>query len=166
MSQRTDTIETPNPRDLGQAVMELRYAIEYGELHEKFWSHVDTFLSFLQIAAGALAFAGVFKPESAVTPIAGVVLALLSAFQLTVKPRERSIQFRDSRRTLQGLNGRAWEMTLEALDAEFERVKSEAPRGIEAFTHPAENRVLARYGYASMMLPLTKTERLVQRLAS
>lgn len=137
----------PAPRDQGRAVMELQVAIEYGELHEKLWSHLDTALSWVQVIGGALALAGGFAGSPALAATAGTVLALTSGTQISLRPRERAINFRDTRRQLEALHASAWGLPLQALDAEMSRLLADAPRGFDALTRPAQNRVLARHGH-------------------
>jgi hypothetical protein len=84
--------------------MEVRFAVWYGELNERLWSNFDTALTLVQAIAGSLALAGVFVPGAGLTAIAGVVLALISGVQTSLKPRERSIAFRDARRQFQDLD--------------------------------------------------------------
>ena len=150
-------------RTRGQAIMEVRFAVEYGELHEKFWSHVDTFISLAQVLAGALALAGAFSPGNGtvLTAAAGALLALMSGFQIAVKPRERSIQFRDTRRRAHELNSKAWEMPQRALEQALEQIRSEAPRGLEALSRPAFNRVVTMNGFPNQAEQLTAWERTV-----
>lgn len=152
-------------RTLGHAVMDVRYAIEYGELHEKLWSHIDTGISLVQIAAGALALAGVLTPGRWLTAAAGITLAVLSSVQLCFKPRERSIEFRDTRRKLHDLNANAWSMSLQDVDRALEQIKSEAPRGLDALARPAQNRVLASNGYPNEVEPLKTNESILSALA-
>lgn len=139
--------------------MEVRFAIEYGDMHEKFWSHIDTGLSLVQVVAGALALAGAFAPGSGLASWAGLILAGVSGFQLTIKPRERSIQFRDTRRLLHDLNARAWSMSVLEVDAELERIRREAPRGLSVLTRPATNVALAANGFEAATEPLSRAEK-------
>lgn len=136
-------------RTLGHAVTEARFAIEYAELHEKLWSHLDTMASLVQIVAGAVALVGVALPKEWqwLTPAAAILLAAIAGFQVALKPRERSITFRDTRRELEELLTRAGDFSLGAFDRELDLIRSKAPRGIDALTTPAQNRALARYGY-------------------
>ena len=93
---------------------------------------------------------------------AGLILAGSSGFQLTIKPRERSIQFRDTRRALHDLNARAWTMSLLDVDAELDRIRRDAPRGLDVLTRQAQNVVFATNGFAAETEPLTGIERLAR----
>lgn len=155
-------VSVPRTRDHGQAVMEVRFAVAYGELHEKFWSHVDTALTLLQVVAGALALAGVFTPGGVMTAIAGVSLAAISGMQIGLKPRERSIQFRDARRQFHDLDMDSASLELSVLDRRLEMLRRDAPRGFNSFLRPAEVIVLSQHGHPSPAL--SRWERFMYRL--
>ena len=132
--------------------MEVRFAVCYGELNERFWSHFDTALTLAQAVAGSLALAGVFTPGAGLTAFAGVVLALISGIQATLKPRERSIAFRDARRQFQDLDVDAGALDLVALDRRLEMLRRDAPRGFQSLLRPAESRALVQHGYPDITL--------------
>lgn len=142
-------MNTPPVRTMGHAVMEGHVAVEYAELHEKLWSHLDTLVSWLQIAGGTIALLGVAMPDGWkwLTPTAGVALAVLAGIQLALKPRERSISFRDTRRELELLISVAGDLSHSDLERNLAKILSAAPRGFEALTTAAQNRALVRHGY-------------------
>ncbi|MDM0043768.1 hypothetical protein QTH91_04670 [Variovorax dokdonensis] len=137
--------------------MEVRFAVCYGELNERFWSQFDTLLTVVQAISGSLALAGVFVPGGALTALAGVVLAAISGVQAGLKPRERSIAFRDARRQFEDLNMDAARLDLATLDRRLETLRRDAPRGFQSLLRPAEHQALRQHGYPG--LTLTRWER-------
>ncbi|KWT83886.1 MULTISPECIES: hypothetical protein [unclassified Variovorax] len=140
------------PRVHGNAVMDVRFGVCYGELNERFWSHFDTALTLLQITAGALALAGVFARGGWLTALAGIALAGISGLQIGLKPRERSIAFRDTRRNFHDLDIESASLDLPALDRRLESLRRDAPRGMSSFLRPAEDRVRREHGYPGVEL--------------
>jgi hypothetical protein len=145
-------------RTKGHILADVRFAAEYGSLNERFWLHVDTTVSLLQIAAGCFALAGAFVSPP-VTAAAGIVIAALSAVQLGLRPRERAYQFREARRKFIELDAHASQLDDAELDAKRRLLIAEAPQGLRALSNPAHNIVNQRHGYPALM-QLTLPERL------
>lgn len=158
------TMTTPPERTLAIAVAEVRFGIQYGALNERFWHHLDTALNLVQISCGALALAGAIAQGTQLVAVGAVVLACVSAVQLTLQPTRRSIAFRDARRLFHELNARAWQLSLQDLDAALERLRADAPPGLAALLMPAQNIVHRQHG-GSDVRPLTLWERLALALA-
>ncbi len=135
-------------RTLAVAVAEVRYAIQYAAMNERWWQHVDTTLVLLQILAGSLALAGAIGAGSAVGAVAGVTMAAVSALQLTLVPLRRSVAFRDARFGFHELNKRAWDMGLRDLDGALEDLRKTAPAGAAWLARPAQNVVEQQMGHA------------------
>lgn len=152
-------------RTQAQAVAEVRYAIEYGAMNERLWQRLDTALNLTQATAGALALAGAMATQGRAAAVAGVVLAIVSALQLTLQPTRRSVAFRDVRLGLHDLAKRAWQLPLAELDAALEDVRKTAPQGLAALGRPAFNAVQRQHGHADKVLPLRWHERLAAALA-
>ena len=153
----------PAERTVAALVSDVRFGVTYGGLNEAIWSHLDTGLSLIQVLFGALAVAGLFSGPTLIA-VAGVVLALVSALQLGLSPRKRSIEFRDARIRFHELQGRAWSLELQALETELERVRASAPVGLRALSRPAWNIVAESLG-SSDQYKLTRPESLLQALA-
>lgn len=154
------TMNTPAERTLADAVADVRYGIAYGNLNERFWQRTDTTLNLAQIMGGSLALSGAMAQAPLVAAVAGVLVAVVSGFQLALQPGRRSIDFRDARRKFHELNARAWQMTLQQLDAELEVLRMNAPQGLSAFNRPALLAVDAQHGHDVSDTRLTWRERL------
>lgn len=163
-TQRAMTM-TIRERTQAIAVAEVRYGIEYASLNERFWLHIDTTLNLVQTVAGALALAGLLGSGSAITAVAGAVMALVSGLQLSWTPLQRSINFRDARHGFHGLAKRAWSMTLADLDAAIEDLRRDAPPGARVLAKPALNAVEAQLGADAPPMPLSMAERAALWLA-
>lgn len=134
-------------RTVAVLVMEIRFALVYADLHERFWGRVDSFVSGFNIVAGVLAMAGAFTEKDKIWKAVGVVIATMGGIQLWIKPLERSIAFRDVRRELHDLNGKAWGMPQPEVEQKLEEILGRAPRGWDVFSRPAQNRAWAENGY-------------------
>lgn len=161
----TTTHTQASERTLAVAVSEVRFGIQYGLLNERYWQHLDTALNLLQIGAGALALAGALAQGALATSIAGVMIAVVSALQLSLQPTRRSVAFRDARARFHDLHARAWGLTLRELDAELEALRRDAPVGMRALLLPAQNIVHQQIGAQDVVLPLTWGQRLALALA-
>ncbi|MBT9486812.1 MAG: hypothetical protein IV093_04805 [Rubrivivax sp.] len=153
-------------RTLGIAIAEVRFAIEFGSLNERFWQRLDTTFNVVQCLFGMLALAGVFSLHEALLAIAGTVIAVISALQLTLRPLQTSIEFRDARRKFQDLNRRVALLTLTEIDGELEDLRREAPHGLHALERPAFNRVNERHhGDQAIVEPLNWREKFAVAMA-
>jgi hypothetical protein len=160
---RNDTTLTNTTRTHGQAVAEVQYAVEFGRLNERFWQRLDTVLNLMQVLAGALALAGAFSAGQWL-PVAGVVLAVVSALQITLAPGRRAAGFLVARRDFSALLMRAWKLDPADLDAELEALRAQAPQGLELLSAPAFNNTSRRNGHDTT-LPERWPHRLARALA-
>jgi hypothetical protein len=149
-------------RELGQAVAEVRFGIEYGALNERFWQNIDTVLNWVQVMAGALAVGG-YVTGGPMLATAGAVLAAVSGTQIALQPARRAYTFREARAAWHDLNKRAWQMSLHELDAALEELRKTAPVGLQSLKQPAANAVALREG--APVYPLRWHERLLRALA-
>ena len=150
-------------RSVGVAISEIRYAIAFAGMNERLWSHFDTTLNCLQILLGMLALAGVLA-DATLIRVAGGALAILSALQIGLGPRRRSIEFRDARVRFHELVGRAPSLDLLHLDVELEKLKGGSPFGLMVLSRPAYNVVAESLGSTDLYL-LSPMEALFVRLA-
>lgn len=157
--------QPPSQRTQAQAVADVRFAIAYGSLNERFWQRLDTLLNLTQILFGALALSGALASVGVVAGVAGAVLAVVSALQLTLQPTRRSIEFRDARRAFHDLNKQAWALPLQDLDAALEELRKMAPNGLQALNRPAVRMVDRQHGQESSVKSLTWREWLALALA-
>lgn len=129
------------------AVAEVRFAIEFGSLNERFWRRIDSGLNFTTIAFGALALTGAMQSQPWLSASSGIVLAIVSALQIGLQPFKRSVDFRDAKRAFHDLNARSPSLDLADIDAELERLRRDAPQGVDALSMPALNIVNQRHGH-------------------
>lgn len=160
-----DTESTARTRTQADAVADVRFGITYGSLNERFWQRLDTTLNLTQVLFGALALTGALAAMGPLAGVAGVVLAVVSALQLTLQPGRRSIDFRDARRAFHALNAKAWQMPLHELDAALEELRMNAPNGLAALNRPALHMLDAQHGHEPRGPALTWAERLALKLA-
>jgi len=157
--------ESTRERSLAQAVGEVQYGVEYASLNERFWSHLDTALNLVQVLFGAVALTGFLATNSQLAGIAGLVLAGVSALQLTLAPSKRSVAFRDARVQFHDLKARAWRMDLYSLDSALEALRKAAPQGLRSLARPAQEIVHEAYGAPSPFDRLGILERLAKLVA-
>ncbi len=156
---------TPVPmRTHATAVAEVRFGVEFGSLNERLWRHVDTGLNLITVLFGALALAGAMSVTSWMAATAGVVLAVVSALQLTWQPLKRSIEFRDARYGFHDLAQQAAGMSVAEIDVALEHLRRVSPIGSDWLLVPALNRVHAQFGHQPARA-LNWRERLASALA-
>ncbi len=160
-----DHLTQPNTRTLAHAVADVRYGIVYGSLNERFWQRADTTLNLVQILFGALALTGALAASGILAAVAGVVLACVSAVQLTLQPGRRSFEFREARRQFHELAAQAWSMPLAEVDQRLEQLRYSAPNGLAALARPAQEMVDAAHGHPPRWPRLGLVERLAKALA-
>lgn len=134
-------------RTLEQAVADVRYGIEFGRLNERFWQRIDTTLNLVQVLAGAMALAGALS-RADVLAAAGLAMAVVSALQIALQPGRRAAGFLVARQAFHALNKRAWQFSVDEIDAALEDLRATAPQGLDALALPALNAVNRQHGQA------------------
>lgn len=75
-----------------ETLFSLRYAARVLERHSRLWRRVDTVLRFFSILSGTAAIAGLSAENKVFAMAAGIVFALMQAFDLSVRPAEKAMQ--------------------------------------------------------------------------
>ena len=152
-------------RTQAQAVMEVRYACHYGELNERFWRHIDTWLNLLGALGGSAAVAALLGQSLLLSGVAGVVMAVASTCQMVLRPLDRAYDFRDARRAFAALDVRAWSLSLADLDAQLKPLQAESPVGFRWLGMPAFNLCMLANGEERAVRPLSWPERIALAIA-
>ncbi|MBQ0946335.1 hypothetical protein KAK07_23550 [Ideonella sp. 4Y16] len=137
---------TSATRELGAAVSDVRYAVIYGELNERFWTRIDTALSLVSAIGGSAAVATFLAQSNLANAVAGAVLALAGVLGLVLRPGQKASQFREARIGYLNLLGRAWSMQVGEVDAERARLEAAAPIGLDGLGPVAWNRLVIQLG--------------------
>lgn len=151
-------------RTVGQAVSDIRFARHFGEMNQRFWSHVDTTLTLIGAVGGSAAFAGAVASNTDLATWSGFAIALASVLQLVFRPGQRAVEFRDAKRQFAELETVAWGLPILDLDARLIRLQESAPVGFALLAQPAFNAAMAADGHPQGR-PLKWYERLALALA-
>lgn len=152
-------------RTLEEAVADVKYADRYGELNERLWRRLDTFLNLLCALGGSAAVGAVVSQGATLTATAGVVMAVAGAAQLVLRPLERAMAFRDARREILQLEAVAWTLPMNEIDARLRAIEAAAPVGFTGLEVPARNDCVRSMGHGTAVEPLNAVQRLMAALA-
>lgn len=146
-------------------VSEIRYGVLYNEACAKLYSRGDIALNGTQLVGGAGAVVAVVNSSQRLTLWVGVALALASAIAILWQPGIKAERHRAARLSFALLEGRAWKMETDALQAEISSIRATSPEGISLLAVPSYNAMARSVGAEKAQRPETWLQRLFSALA-
>ena len=152
-------------RTSSEVFSDVRYAVCYGTLNERFWRRADTMLNLVGAIGGSAAVAGVLGSQATLSLMAGVLVAISSAAQLVLRPADRAQGFKEGRRAFLALEPSAWSASVVEVDAARRRLEAELPIGFRLLEMPAYNAAMRGIGREDLVRPLNWRERIAMAAA-
>lgn len=129
--------------------LEARWGMRFMHLNARLYEHMRTVLRFITIVAGSSAFAAFLAGRPEIVLIVGVLLALLTAIDVTLAPAERAARFAMAAERYGDLFGRGPELSAESLYRDLRRLQGQRVVGhFECLRHVAYTNVLVETGHS------------------
>lgn len=148
-----------------QAVMEVRYGVQYNAANERLYRRLKFVFDFASLFAGSTAVVSFVNKSPDLAAVAGVALAALAAVNQLVSPGEMATRFNEAYRRFVALDRQASTMTAEAIRDAVGAIRADAPWGVDAIGPYVYNRCLTSNGFEDGHMALTRWQRFISLLA-
>jgi hypothetical protein len=153
------------PRSKYEAELDLSYAVALAAIHCRLFRNIERSVGWLNLFAGSGAVVTVINGFPHVAIGCGVLTAALSAYDLYFKPGKTAEAHERDKRAFIKLQSRSSSLTYIKLDEGMARIRADAAPALEVLERPVYNDNLRTHGRNEYLLPLSRWERFVRRLA-
>lgn len=146
-------------------IFDVHYGHWYNLMCERLYRHLDVTLSLVQMVGGSASGIAVMNQSGAVLSVAGVLLALASAFSLLVQPGVKVERHGLAKRAYTQLMSEAGSLDADQLAKRLADVRVGAPTGPRVLEVPAFNATLRAMGYDTGFADATCLQRALAAMA-
>jgi len=147
-------------------VLDARFGMTFNRLQQRFYAHMLTAISLLQIVAGSAAVTALVTRSVALSAAAGVVIAIVGAVGAIIDLGGRAARFDEHSRRYAELDARSLRLSTEELSERLSELQASGPAGeIDALSQPAYNANLRANGRDDAVVPVTALGRVLAAFA-
>lgn len=135
-------------RNLGEAILDIRYCIRLNHLLRRFFRRLDAIISGVELIAGTAVFVSFFQENPEMAVKIALCVAVASMLNRVIKPAEKAYQADELYRRYEQLRSQADQMTLSEVDAAMSELRQMPVSDIEGLRNVAYNDNLRESGFA------------------
>ena len=117
-------------------MLDVRYAMRYNELNERFYDHIDLILGVVTLVGGSGALIALAQGSTASTWL-GAGTAAISILSRLLGAGRKAERHCNAKRLLSDLDAKLQSMTLEEIDSRLRPLQASAPSGIASLSRVA-----------------------------